>query len=421
MKSLMNLILISLDEVRPDHLACYGYTKIATPAHDRIAREGVRFETCISAADFTPVAMASVITGKNPNHNGMREPYQYLSGPTLASILERQGHATAGFVGNGLLSAKHGYARGFDFWDEPTEEECITSIEYGIETGVCHYDGNYWVEQFFSWLEANHEDPLFMWGHFFETHEGSEEALIRRGLLDEASPSDFGYYDAKIEMADERLIGRLLCTLDDLGIAERTALVVMSDHGTNLGEHPAHPIPWRGGEKIYPQHTTMYDHDLKVSLLVRAPGLPHGIVVRGMVRSIDLVPSLLDLLGVEAKDAEFDGQSWIPNVASDSVQNREAYSEDVFEPRGTGIVQAVRTESAKFIRNLTQGTEEYYDLEADPAEQRDIIREIDSEALVALRTKLNQYLFTETGSAKILSSSEKEAVDRRLRALGYVK
>ena len=416
-----NVILISLDEVRPDHLGCYGYKRIATPGHDQIAREGIKFETCISSADFTPVAMASVITGKNPNSHGMREPYQHLTGPTIASILEKKGYATAGFVGNGLLSAKHGYGRGFDFWDEPTEEESVSSTEYGIERGVCHYDGNYWVERFFSWLEGNYEDPFFMWGHFFETHEGAEEALIRRSLLDEASPSDFGYYDAKIEMADEKLVSRLLRTLRDLKIDDRTILVVMSDHGTNLGEHAANPIPWRGGEKIYPQHTTMYDHDLRVSLLVRADVLPKGTAVRGLVRSIDLVPSLLDLLHIETKDAGFDGESWASDVASGAVRGREAYSEDLFEPRGTGAVQSIRTESTKFIRNLTQGTEEYYDLESDPSERDNRIGDVGQDVLVPLRAKLNRFLFTAAHSSKAFSASEKEAIARRLRALGYVK
>ena len=416
-----NLIILSLDEVRPDHLSCYGYEGINTPGHDRMANEGVRFETCISSADFTPVAMASVITGKDPSRHGMREPYQELHGQTIASILKAQGFATAGFVGNGLLSAKHGYATGFDFWDEPTEEACVAEVRYGMKEGVVHYDGNYWVESFFSWLKDHRESRFFMWGHFFETHEGSEESLIRKGLLDEASAADFGYYDAKIEMADQQLICRLLATLDELGIGDRTILVVMSDHGTNLGEHPGNPIPWRGGEKIYPQHTTMYDHDLKVSLLVRGGGLPQGKIVHGMVRSIDLVPSLLDLLNLKPASAEFDGESWLPCVNEGMAQGRNAYSEDVFEPRGTGVVQSLRTDSAKFIRNLTQGTEEYYDLNADPSEQQNILDRADAHTLVSLRKELNRHLLAAKQSPDTFSDSEKDVIARRLRALGYVE
>ena len=365
--------------------------------------------------------MASVLTGKDPSGHGMREPYQQLQGATIASILKECGYATAGFVGNGLLSAKHGYAKGFDFWDEPTEEACVSAIQYGIKKGVVHYDGNYWVESFFSWLKDHSRDHFFMWGHFFETHEGSEESLIHRGLLDETASSDFGYYDAKIEMADERLVDRLLGTLDELGIGDQTLVVVMSDHGTNLGEHPGNPIPWRGGEKIYPQHTTMYDHDLKVSLLVKGADLPQGRAVKGMVRSIDLVPSLLDLLDIETHAMGFDGKSWLPHVRSGLAQGREAYSEDVFEPRGTGIVQSLRTDSAKFIRNLTQGTEEYYDLKADPEERANLLDRTDADILVPLRRKLNRHLLAGMPVSDTFSSSEKDAIAKRLRALGYVE
>jgi len=110
-----NIIIISLDEVRPDHLNCYGYQKIATPAIDQIASEGVRFTHCFSSADFTPIAMGSVITGKYPNKHGARDAYSYLASPTIATILKEEGYRTAGFVGNGLLAKRHGFAQGFDY------------------------------------------------------------------------------------------------------------------------------------------------------------------------------------------------------------------------------------------------------------------------------------------------------------------
>jgi len=416
-----NIIIISLDEVRPDHLSCYGYKKISTPAIDQVAEEGVRFETCISSADLTPIAMGSVITGKYPNKHGMRDPYSYINGPSIGSILKRNGYKTAGFIGNDIISKKHGFAEGFDFWNEASKETSWDLVGYpGAESDEMFYDGNYWVEEFFKWLKNNYKETFFIWGHFYETHEGSEHSLLEKGLIKEGELPEFGYYDAKIKMVEEKLIGRLLTTLSDLGIADNTTLVVMSDHGTNLGEHPAKPIPWRGGEKIYPQHFTMYDHDLKVAMIIKGEGLPQGIVIKNMVRSIDLVPTLLDLVGISTEEYGFDGSSLLPVIEKGEIR-KEAYSEELFEHRGEGALQSLRTEEFKFIRNLTLNIEEYYHLPKDPQEKNNIIDQQDKETIINLRKKLNAYLRTKVTAGKEFSQKEKKAIDQRLRSLGYIE
>jgi len=420
-----NVILISLDEVRPDHLGCYGYSGVSTPAIDEIARAGVRFTQCISSSDFTPVAMGSVITGKYPNKHGMRDAFRHLVAPNLATILKENGYSNAGFVGNGLLSEKHGFSAGFDFWNEASKETSWLEIQYpdaeSREVDELIYEGNYWVEELFAWLETHHrQTPYFIWGHLYETHEGAEEALLRRGMLKEGTLSEFGYYDAKIKMADENLIARLISDLKRYGQWDETIVVVMSDHGTNLGEHEAKDIPWRKPGTKYPQHTTMYDHDLRIALMIKGPGLPSGKAVDGLVRGIDLAPTVLDLMGIDLADTDFDGVSLLPAIEARKAEGLEAYSEDLFEPRGAGAIQCVRTESAKLIRNLTRGSEEYYDLVKDPLEQINLHEQTPAEVLVPLRKKLNQFLFTDTPRAKTFSDSERAAITQRLRALGYV-
>jgi len=417
-----NIIIISLDEVRPDHLSCYGYKKNSTPAIDKVAKEGVRFETCITSSDLTPIAMGSVITGKYPNKHGMRDPYCHITGPSIAGILKENGYITAGFVGNGLLAKRHGFAEGFDFWNETSKETSWLEIQYpGGEGEEIFYEGNYWVEELFKWLKDNYKEKFFIWGHLYETHEGSEHSLLKKGLIKEGEFPEFSYYDAKIKMADEKLVGRLLTTLNDLGISEDTILVVMSDHGTNLGEHPVEPIPWRKEGKRYPQHTTMYDCDLKVAMIIKGEGLPRGKKVEGMVRSIDLVPTLLELVDISTEDYDFDGSSLLPVIEKGKAKGREVYSEDLFEARGKGALQSFRTEEFKFIRNLTLGTEEYYDLNNDPQEQNNLIEKTDKEKLIGIRKKLNAFLKTRVSEGKTLSKKEKETIDKRLRALGYIK
>jgi arylsulfatase A-like enzyme len=416
-----NIIIISLDELRPDHLSCYGYQKISTPAIDQIASEGVRFANCFSSADFTPIAMGSVITGKYPNKHGVRNAYSYLNGPNIAEILKEDGYQTAGFVGNGLLAERHGFSQGFDFWNETSKETSWLEIQYpNSGNDEIIYEGNYWVEEFFKWLKENHQKKFFVWGHLYETHEGSGTSLVKKGLIDKNESPEFDYYDAKIKMADEKLIKRLVDTLKELDIYENTTIIVMSDHGTNLGEHPVKDIPWRKKGTRYPQHTTMYDHDLHVIMIAKGPDLPEKKVINGMIRSIDLIPTLLERVGISVQSYDFDGQSWLPLLTNDQDRT-EVYSEDLFEPRGLGAIHSLRTPEYKLMRNLTLWEESYFDLKKDPGEQNDIKEKIDPEKLIKIRKKLNSYLFTQAVSQKGFSQEEKEAINQRLRGLGYIE
>lgn len=415
-----NIVLISLDEVRPDHLSCYGYEQIRTPHIDKVAKAGVRFETCITTADFTPIAMGTAITGKYPHKHGMRDAYSYMVGPSISSILKRNGYSTAGFVGNGLLAKQHGFAEGFEFWNETSKETSWLEVQYAGRDQI-FYEGNYWVEEFFQWLENNHKDRFFIWGHLYETHEGSEHSLLKKGLIKEGELPAFEYYDAKVRMADEKLIGRLLKTLDVLDITDDTILVIMSDHGTNLGEHPAKQIPWRKPGRVYPQHTTMYDHDLKVAMIIRGGDLPEGKKVRGTIGSVDLVPTLLDLVGIPTEGYDFDGRSLLSMIEKGEAAGREIYSEDMFEARGEGALQSIRSDDLKFIRNLTLGTEEFYDLRNDQQEKNNIIKEIDKDRAIELRKKLNVFLKGSVSGGKEFSKRSREKIDKRLRALGYIR
>jgi arylsulfatase A-like enzyme len=118
-----NIIMISFDEVRPDHLGCYGYGKNTTPNVDRIAENGVLFENCIAAGCFTPICMSSVLTGCYPNKHTVRDPYCTIQRPTIAEILKGNGYLTAGFSGNGVLGSAHGFGKGFASYDEPDDRE----------------------------------------------------------------------------------------------------------------------------------------------------------------------------------------------------------------------------------------------------------------------------------------------------------
>jgi len=139
-----------------------------------------------------------------------------------------------------------------------------------------------------------------------------------------------------------------------------------------------------------------------------------------MVRSIDLVPTLLDLTGLSAKEYDFDGQSMLSVINKNETRD-EVYSEDLFESRGEGALQSLRTKDFKFIRNLTLGTEEYYDLNDDPQEQHNLVKKTNKEKLITIRKKMNVFLKTKVASGKEFSQKEREVINQRLRALGYIE
>jgi len=416
-----NIIILSIDEVRPDHLSCYGYDRIKTENLDNIAKEGVLFKKCITASDLTPICMSSVMCAKYPNKHGMRDPYSKIQVETFAEILKENGFKTGGFVGNGLLGADHGFGKGFDYFDQPTKDTSWKQGQYPDKKGV-FYEGNWWIDKMFEWLNKNRNSQFFIWGHFYETHEGGQHSLLKRGLLEEGKFPEFGYYDAKIEMVDNKLFGPLIEKLKEFGIYGSTTLVAMSDHGTCLGEHPRETLPWRGGDIIYPQHTDMHDTDISSFLIIKDENLPKNKEVEGMVRTIDIIPTLLELLDIDV-DEDFDGQSLTSFINRGKAEGLTAYSEDLFEVRGPGAVQGIRTNEYKYMRNLSRWTEEFYDLKEDPEEQNNIVADKRNEEIIKkCRTIMNEKLWkVKAIHGAEFSKEKKEEIESRLRALGYVQ
>jgi len=418
-----NLVLLTLDEVRPDHTSAYGYRRISTPNIDRIAQEGVLFEQAISTSCFTPVVHSALLTGLHPPFNGCRDPYSFIQARTLAEMLVDRGYRTAGFVGVSLMGAKSGFNRGFEFFDEPKpgEESWETHVYPGDEQEQEFVLGSWWIPRLLQWIEDNHTSPFFVWGHFLHTHEGSEHQLLAEGRIQQGELSDYCYYDAKIKLADTEVVGAVIQLLERLGVYEDTIIAVLSDHGTVLGERPLPVIPYRGGH-TYPQHITMYDLDLRVLWVMKGPGLPVGKRIRGQVRTVDFTPTAIDLVGA-ATVQQFSGISLLPAIESGVSQGSVAYAEEIFKPRGLGVLQAVRTDRYKYIINRTEGNvEEFYDLWSDPDEQVNLIDILDEDEQL-LRKEAHELCDGYMGaqaSRVPMSDKEREKVRARLRMLGYI-
>lgn len=427
-----NVVLISLDEVRADNMSCYGYKKIQTPNIDSIAEGGVLFEKCIGPGCMTPICMSSVLCAQYPNKHAMRLPLCKIQSRTVAEILKEYSYTTAGFTGNGLIGARHGFNAGFDRFDEPIGDASWDTWNPTGEDEDLFYEGWWWVDTMLEWIRENHQSAFFLWGHFYETHEGAEKALLRDGQIKEGVLSEFLYKDARVKCADEHLIGGIVNLFDELNLWDNTTLIIMADHGTGIGEHPVKSIPHRSGGLLYPQHRSLYDHDITVPLIIKDEGLPANKRVKGMVRSVDVIPTILALLEIPIKKKyDFDGVSLLPIIERGKAEGLIAYAEDLYEYRtdydkepnvDVGSLQAIRTDNVKLIRNLTKGTEEFYDLQDDPLEQNNLIEKArESKEVVSLRRYLNAKLLETKEISVPFSDKEKKEIESRMRALGYLE
>jgi len=364
-----NVILITMDAVRPDRLSCYGYDEIETKGIDSIAEEGVLFKNCIAPSCLTPVSHASILSGKNPDKTKVRDPFDVVGTTLVSEILKEHGYDTAGFVGVDLIDSKHRYDRGFDHFDEPSGEDSFHSMQFKGKNQKLQFQmGSWWVDRMLGWLENNNEGPFFIWGHYFHVHFLAEKELLFSGELDKDDHYHYAYYDAKIKYMDEKLFQPLIKLLKDLDIWEDTTIIITSDHGETLGtDDPT----WKTYFFDYPQHKTMYDDDLKIPLIIKNKNLDKQEIDH-TVRAIDIVPTLLDILDIPCR-LDCDGISLTPLLEGGKLPELTAYAEELFEKRGAGSLQAIRTSRYKLIRNITKNKKKFYDLKNDPDEMKNLI------------------------------------------------
>jgi arylsulfatase A-like enzyme len=375
-----NVVLITMDAVRPDHLGTYGYDGINTPNIDRIAREGVLFGGATAASCLTPIAHGSILTGNNPPVHTMRDPFSHLKTPTISETLKEYGYATAGFVAVGFLSAVRGFGRGFDHYNEPKGERAWGSKNYVSddekEEMECLF-GNLWRNDMFDWLDRHARERFFIFGHYFECHWDMENQMLKAGLLERGHLPENGYYDAKIEYMDSHLIGPMIELLKERGVWKDTIMVLTADHGENLGEHEVPP-------PFYPQHRTLYECDMRIPLIIKSPTFPKNRKIRGVVRSTDIVPTLYTILNIEG--IRVDGQSLVNFVEKGEARNLIAYSEELYTKRGPGDYQALKSDMYKYIINRRTGEEEFFNLVEDPDEKNNLIHNL-SEREQVLKTQ----------------------------------
>jgi choline-sulfatase len=391
-----NVVVVTIDTLRADHVGAYGDRDAHTPTLDRLAREGVLVEDAVVQVPQTRPSHTCIFTGRYPYEHGIRDNYSKPLAPgtpTMASLLRQHGWDTAGFIGAYPVSRPSGLDQGFSVFDDPFAAGDDTTSQARTERRAGEV-----VDHALAWLARPRKAPFFLWVHLFDPHAPYEppEPWRRRFA---ARP-----YDGEIAYADSEL-GRLVAWLDGKGLREHTLLVVTSDHGEGLGEH---------GED---EHMFfVYDSTLHVPLVVSWPGhLPAAARVRGQFRSVDLLATVLDLAGLPPPATS--GASRAAALRSGgTLPDNESYAESLYAQMHFGYapVRALRGEGWKLI---DVPRPELYRLADDPHETRNLVEERASVAS-AMRASLRR-LDPRAGTAPELPAID-EAAAERLAALGYV-
>ena len=393
-----NIFLITIDTLRADHVHCYGYQKIQTPALDGLARDGVRFSQAFTPSPITNTSHITIMTGLLPSSHGVTDFAVPLAPahPTWAELLHKQGYHTAAFIGAVILDSKSlapGLDRGFDYYDNFPEHSATKS-----RWGRVERRGMDVVQRAKEWLNAHNEAPKFVWVHLYDPHDPYEPP----------APFSLTYkdrlYDGEIAYADSAL-GQFISYLRKQGWYENSVIVVVGDHGEGLGEHheDTHGI-------------FLYDTTTHVPLLLKLP--QHGYAGReviSQVRTTDILPTILEIAGVSAPE-HLDGQSLKPNFAGDETADRVAFGETDYPLRfGWAPLRSIREDGFKFIEAPRP---ELYDLKADPKESQNQYQPWNA-SVQPLRAKLAQWRAQVPAVSQSPGAVGRGTTDE-LKALGYL-
>jgi arylsulfatase A-like enzyme len=421
-----NVILISIDTLRADHLGCYGYSRPTSPVLDKFASEGVLFEDVSATSPWTLPSHGSLLTGLYPNLNGLRSHRDCLANGvlTMAEVFSKSGFLTAAIVNSMNLGRKFGLDRGFNHFTYVKEN--VGQVEPSeVETEA------------FEWLSKHGNKPFFLFLHYYDVHSDYrslpryEKEFIRpyNGIADGSTAQlrrhrrrQFSLnqvdaehlidlYDASIRQMDDGL-GRLFDLLETHRLLDHTFIVITSDHGEEFLEH---------GDVLHGR--TYFQEVIQVPLLLRGPDIPKSKRIKHMASLVDVMPTILSLLDIP-KPTSLDGIDLAPLWQdSDSEPPRrfifaEADHNTVIQNKMVNdIKRMVRHPRYKFHYDRVTMEKQLYDLSNDPKEKVNVAREHSAIADLLFLQLQNFTSVTNTGQpAPPLSPEEMN----RLKSLGYL-
>ncbi len=451
-----NVLLIVLDTLRPDHLGSYGYDRPTSPGIDAFASRAVVFERAISSAPWTAASMASLFTSLHPSVHGLDSGPQWGAGKqsaggklpfalqsalspsqlTLAEIMRRDGYVTAGFISNVYVNSIFGFAQGFDIYDDEHGE-------YSRNVSNIKRRGAKTNERIFAWLDQRADrdsEPFFLFAHFNDAHwpyvppapfgqdfvagyegeltpEKTTAIVERQGRpIGDLSEEDLRYivglYDGELQYLDDQ-VKKLLDRVNQMKSSRDLLVVITADHGEEFLDHGSASHGY-----------TLYDEQVHVPLIIRMPGIEPGRVAN-QVRSIDVTPTILDLAGVSAGEATFQGTSLRPLLGGGGkIPGLPAFSEAAYRGDQRAISSA---DGWKMIRDDAGDTTRMFDLNADPREQRDQLEAAPPSRRDGLSTALESWKGANQRLAQQLGPADGEgevvldaATQDQLEALGYI-
>lgn len=422
-----NVILISIDSLRADHLECYGYGRSTSPSIDALAAEGALFEQAIAQAPWTLPSHASLFTSLYVRTHQTGDVSRRLPPfPTLATELGEAGYATMAVVGGTFMQTDFGLDRGFQQYDDELAKaghrqshRAITSPET-LEKSLRLLDGttapfflfvHFW-DVHYDYIPPAPYDTLFdpdyegdLTGHRFYGNDAVNADMDARDLEHVVA-----LYDGEIAWVDEH-VGRLLQSLEERGLADDTLVVLTADHGDEFFEH---------GLK---GHThSLYEELLHVPLVLRGPGVAAAARIPERVELVDVMPTVLDLVGLPIPDGA-QGRSLRPLLEGSELAPRPGFAE-TSKARKTAdktfktYASAVYLADRKLVQYEQHHPDELYDLARDPGEQDDLAPPGagDAALLEAYESWLER---VPTGRAALHEGLDEETLEQ-LKGLGYV-
>ena len=403
--SVQNLVLITIDTLRADHLSCNGSQKVRTPNLDRLAREGVNFTRARSPVPLTLPAHASILTGNYPPTHTVRSNGEYRlpeQQDSLAELLQDRGYRTGAFVASFVLDRRFGLDQGFDHYDDRVWSNVEELEELETERTAEEI-----LAAFTRWLaDDDGSAPFFAWIHLYDPHAPYEPPEPYRSEY-HGDP-----YSGEIAYTDS-IVGKIVSELQIRERLSNTLMAVVGDHGEGLGDH---------GESTH--SLLIYNSTLHVPMMIRAPGtVAAGRVIDDLVRVIDLAPTLLDYLGMQEGLGE--GISLRPriDVSAESADleaiELTAYAESFYPELALGWSPLRGLESAGY-RFVLASRPQLFDLSEDPGETLD---KIDSEPAIYQRLKrqLAELVGAFEATASTAETASLDSASReRLESLGYL-
>ena len=425
-----NVLLVSVDTTRADHLGCYGHEGIKTPNIDRLAAEGVRFEWCISSAPLTLVSHSTMMTGSYQYVHGARDNGLFSlddANVTLAEILHDAGYATEADVASVILNSQYNMDQGFEVYKDVRHDRyaAAAAAAEDWQGGEVRADAKpkpksdpRLGEQT---LERNAEEisrsgierlrrlesgdrPFFIFLHYYDPHWPREAPDEFRAQYEDAYDAEIAYFDSEF--------GKLLDEVDRLGLADNTMVVLVSDHGEGRGQH---------GESTH--SAFLYDSTLHVPMIMRCRGIiPSGEVVSSQVRLVDLAPTILDFVGLADKSTgQMQGVSLCPFFARSDLALDLACYADTIVPKamyGMSQLRSLRTLAWKYI---LAPVPELYEVVTDRLELFNLAT---TETDRAMRMRQNLWDLIESSpdppGARAALREMKGDTEAQLQALGYV-